>query len=271
MWHKLTPLFSKTAFDRIALINNHWSHFSLIQQIESGSYSLPVVKNVSKIENYYNNFKSPATNKIVKIMEFNGPTTFYPLVEKGVNVHAYNKGEYYDTSSQAQPDNIFDFRNNNSYFDKRIHGMDNKAYENPREFESKIFSALSPQNYIAGIVSLEELIQNNSINLSFKQISNIKIALKELKDTCQDIKAHQIAWAKNLHYFPDKYIPPLRVPENFSTQDLNLHSKLELAKSMEKMEKISCYLFKKQIPENDYKKALELFEDSFIQNLLNNI
>ena len=43
MWHKLTPLFAKTTMERIAAVNNHLSHFSLIQQIESDAFKPPVI------------------------------------------------------------------------------------------------------------------------------------------------------------------------------------------------------------------------------------
>lgn len=69
MWHKLTPLFAKTAMGRIATVNNHRSHFSLIQQKESGAFKSPIIKNVPAISDCYVHFPSMKTNKIVKLLE----------------------------------------------------------------------------------------------------------------------------------------------------------------------------------------------------------
>lgn len=267
MWHKLTPLFAKTAFDRIAIIQNHWNHYSLIQQIEKGNFTPPVLKNVSPISNYYLHFPSDSTNKIDKIFEYNCPTYFYPLTQKGVNVHTYKKGEHLDTASQPVPDNVFDFRNS-QYQDKRVHGMDHKAYENPRELDSKIFSNISKKKYMDGLDDLESLIRSNIIDITKTQLNNIQTALTNLKYSCDNINEHQLIWAQNVHYFPKEFIPPMRVPNNFSTQDLRQEFKEHLEFSQERMQKISNYLYAQKVPENDLKKALEYLNDSFIQKLL---
>lgn len=266
MWHKLTPLFAKTAFERIALVNNHWNHFGMIQKIESGAFKPPILRNVSPIEDYYIHFSSSSTNKIVKLMEYNGPTPFYPLVEKGVDVHVYKKGEHLHTQSQSDPDNVFDFKET-VYEDKRTHGMDNKAYENPREFESRIFSNLSKHKYIEGLTNLESLIRENIIDLTQDQLKHIGLALNKLKNTCEDLIEHQKTWAQTLHHFPDRYIPSMKIPKNFCIDDLKPEFKIQLEQAHNKMQKISDYLFKQKLPENDYKRAIEFFEDSFIQEL----
>lgn len=86
--------------------------------MESGAFKSPLIKNVPAILDCYVHFLSIKTNKIVKLLEYYGLTKFYPLVEKG---------EYLDTTSQSEPNNVFDFEEV-EYKDKRIHGMDNKAF-----------------------------------------------------------------------------------------------------------------------------------------------
>lgn len=126
VWHKLTPLFTRNIYNRLAVVNNHWNHYPIIQQIESGAFRPYIQKNVDPIKDYYLDFPVPLSNKIAKILEYNGPTNFFPLKQKGVDVHTYKKGEFVDTSSQAEPDDVFDFKNS-QFEDKRIHGMDHKA------------------------------------------------------------------------------------------------------------------------------------------------
>lgn len=270
MWHKLTPLFCRTIFDRIVLVNNHWDHYPLIQRIESGAFKPPITKNVPPIENYYYNFPAPATNKIVKILEYNGPTNFYPLSKQGVDVHAYTKGEFLHTYSQTSPDVTLDFRES-SFQDKRAHGNDFKAYENPREFECRTFSNISEEKFLNGLTGFEALINSNLPELTIDQLNNISKAIKQLKNTCNNIAEHQIAWAQTLHYFPDKYIPPMRVPQNFCIQDLKPEALSAFTKSHIRMNKISDLLKKCNVPKNDYKKALDIFQDSNIQAILTKI
>lgn len=53
MWHKATPLFTRNIFDRIAVVNNHWSHYPVIQRIESGGYMPGISKSVAPLINPY--------------------------------------------------------------------------------------------------------------------------------------------------------------------------------------------------------------------------
>lgn len=52
----------------------------------------------------------------------------------------------WDTCSQKEPDTMFDMRNS-SFKDTRIHGMDHKAIDNPREYDFRIFSQVTPTQY----------------------------------------------------------------------------------------------------------------------------
>ena len=89
-----------------------------------------------------------------------------------------------------------------------------------------------------------------------------------MKVTCDNLIEHQQIWAKNLHIFPDNYIPPIRVPKNFSVNDLKPNILQELEKSTLHMQRVSDELFKCKIPKNDYEKAAELLNGSFMQELL---
>lgn len=71
----------------------------------------------------------------------------------------------------------------------------------------------------------------NIIDLTAQQLDNISMALRKLKDNCDNLIEHQQVWAENLHVFPNNYIPPIRVPKNFSVNDLKPHILQELDKS----------------------------------------
>ena len=111
-FHSLTPLFARTITDRISLVSNHWSHYSLIQQLEAGSYPKPfpgtITKKVSSIENLYFTYKSSATNKINEVIEQNAVTYYGPLEEENVVISTYKPNIVLDTKTQAVPDLVFD-------------------------------------------------------------------------------------------------------------------------------------------------------------------
>lgn len=270
LFHKATPLFAKNIYDRIALVNNNWLHFETIQRIEGGAFkqNTNIIRNVSPIENYYIHFPAPSSNKIKNILEYNGPTNFFPLVQKGVDVHCFQPGEKLDTKTQTKPDNILDFKNS-TFEDKRTHGVDSKAYENPKEFESKIFSQLSKAKYERGIRAMENLITINIIDMTLERYEAIRNALNLLVETCDNLVEHQLVWAANLHHFPDKYIPPIKIPTNFSFADLCPEISLQIKKSEIKMKLISDRLYFLKAPENDLKRSItEYFADSEIQRIL---
>lgn len=270
--HKLTPIFSKTLVERAALVYLEWSHYAIIQQIEAGTFTklFPAIRQRADIiQDIYCNFASNPTNKICKMFEENGPTNFIVLKQNKVKVQTYKKGDTLDTQSQTAPDLKLDF-SESTYQDKRIHGMDYKAYENPREFESKIFSQLNEDKYFRGLLAIESLIMNSDLNLNKERLMAIKHALMMLNETSNDLIKHQKVWAESLHLFPEKYIPPLRVPKNFAIQDLKKEILEEFLKSKIRMQKISALLYARKIPENDLKAAVDLFEDSEMKQLLSN-
>lgn len=94
--------------------------------------------------------------------------------------------------------------------------------------------------------------------------------MHDLKASCNNFAKHQVIWALGLHLF-DKigFVPPIRVPENFSTRNFTLETLKALEKEGFRMQKISDYLNKKKIPHNKggtfSNEALDLLEDSEIK------
>ena len=262
LWHRLTPVFARTWLDKVALINNHWSHYHLIKQLEKKK-RFPILK-----ETWYQDFSTPETNKISKIMESNVITNFKELLDNGVKIFTYTPGIHLDTYSQKQPDAIFD-GHESSKADKRVHGLDQKAEEKPIQGSSKMFSNVKTDKYhrlldthYAGMVA-------NTIDMSLENLQQTERALVSLKITCEHFAKHQLVWASNLHLFPDNYIPPLRLPENFATRNLHPNILEALEKSRLRMHRISNILYVRKIdPKSDFAEAARLVEDSEIQRLL---
>ena len=103
-FHKLTALFSRTQFDRIALVKNNWSHYSLLQQIQSGKIKTTVLKDI------YHGYPSGETQDLKKFLEQNHPIHFDSLSQYGVKAHYYTPGDFLDTKSQAEPDAVIEAR-----------------------------------------------------------------------------------------------------------------------------------------------------------------
>jgi len=70
------------------------------------------------------------------------------------------------------------------------------------------------------ITSFQQLLFNN-VPLSSDHQFKIRLGLQQLIDSCDDLELHQSIWAKIVYLFPNQYIPPLRVPKNFSIYDFD--------------------------------------------------
>jgi hypothetical protein len=57
--------------------------------------------------------------------------------------------------------------------------------------------------------------------LSAEQQLQIKLGLQQLIDSCDNLELHQVIWAEIIYSFPNQYIPPIRVPNNFSIYDFD--------------------------------------------------
>ena len=183
----------------------------------------------------------------------------------------FQKGILLNTQSQSEPDIIINM-SSGIFEDKRIHGVDMKAYQKaPREIESRMFSRLSSQDYKDSLMSFEQLIQNNLPNMPLSQYNNVRAALVELGNTCQDQNKHLMTWAKNLHFFPKEFIPPIRVTQNFYTGDLKPYMKENIKDATLGLTKISDKLYARNIPDKycDYGEALNLLNEGELANLFN--
>ena len=115
-------------------------------------------------------------------------------------------------------------------------------------------------------------------NKSALAIEEIREGLELLVKTCNNITEHQLVWAKYVKYFPNNYMPPMRVPSNFCIEDLNKVFKEKIPQIYIKIERVSDYLYKKKVPELKHQdlgkhsslpeEALDMFKDSFLQKIL---
>lgn len=266
--HKGTVFFARTLWEKAFFLNhpNGWSNaFGRIEIIEkkikasildSDRYCYiqfnPIPKNISKIS---------------AVIENNFLTNFSVLKNNGVKIMPYSKDIKIDICSQAQDDAVLDFSESN-YEIKKVIGIDQKAYNNPREGHGKVFSELTDMKYLDLLSSFEQELLSN-VTLTYDQTVNITKTIQLLRQHYNNFEKLQDVWAKGLHHMPEKYIPPLKVPNNFALSDLRSEFVDKINKANLKFHKISDCLFKKNIPENiDYIQASLLFEDSQIQQLM---
>ena len=263
-YHSCTALFAKTTYQQIVLLNNSWSHLKHIQAAKHPIESIPsdMYKPSKKI--------FPLLRKdFMGHQEINTPDNFIPLMEKGVKVEPYNsnniehKPVYF---SQANPDIIYVFKDS-QFIEKRSHAFDQKT-NNPGLGNNKVFSEITTQRYNSTIDRFEKHLR--SIQPITEQVLQ---TLTDLKKTSEDPQQHQIIWAKNIHLFPDNFVPPMRIPQNFSYNQFTEEALKKIKAAEIQLKKVSDYLYTKKIPQVNNgifsKEALDLFEDSFMQTILN--
>jgi len=265
IWHPFTSFFARNVYDLGALLNNDWSHYQTIQQVER-KYRFVTP------ENLYRNFptKMPSNkgSNIAQLTEQNVLTNFSESVKEGVKVNTYHKTIVANTFSQSQYDMSYDMKKAN-FTDKRIHGMDQKSSQNPREVNSNMLSGVSIDQYDTILTNFYRSLKTQyASSYSMDQFHILQVGLNSLKDTSEDFGKHQLAWASILHHFPNNSIPPLRLPHNFALRDLTRESLDLLRKSEIRMEKISNLLHVRKVSTKDYKQAIALFEDTEIQRIL---
>lgn len=262
MLHSCCALFARSIYEKIVLLNSNWSNLTHIQ---AAHVPTPVFPHMYKP---FNQTFSYHKKHLIGIQEENTPSNFASLIKEGVIVEPYNEVNKEHTPvylPQANPDIIFIFKNS-KFIDKRTHALDQKT-NNPGIGNNKMLSEITPQRYNSTLDRLEkELKINNYLN---NEILNVFIQLKE---TANNFEIHQNIWANNLHFFPNKFIPPLKLPQNFSYAQLTEHAKHQIKIAESRMTKISELLYNKKIPQINHgkfpKEALDLFENSEMQNLL---
>jgi hypothetical protein len=236
IWHPFTPYYARNFFDYVALINNDWSHYQTIQQLEKK-------QRIVLPENLYKNFPTIKTKTIAQALEENLITNFHPSLQYKINVQTYKKYLRLDTAAQAEPDLSFDMSKNNMFLDKRNHGLDQKSTQAPRALASNMFSNVSLDQY-------DQILDdfNKFLNITFYDIAPNKMHLMQqglihLKNTAHNFAQHQVAFASIVHLYPNNGIPPLRLPHNFALADLTDECVALLAKSNIKLRRISDLLY----------------------------
>ena len=262
VFHKATAYFARSPWDFAALINNSWSHYSVILKTESLLTTRFIYPTNNLIYSTFNKtYNLP--DRFCDFVENNTLTNFSTLYDLNVTISPF-LNQTLDSRTQAKPDVVLDFSKSEHFEDKRVHGMDLKVVKNPGIAKSTILSDIS-------VIKYQLILDNLSTTMQSSSTNSVKQALNALKKTSYDLKEHQIVWANNLHLFPSTFIPPLRVPNNFSAQDLHPEFLQKLALANVRMQKVSDYLFFKNIPptiqDSLPESALDLFNDSFIQQI----
>lgn len=264
-YHSCTALFTKSIYDKIVLLNSNWTHMHHIQVAQNCQ------KYIDKPFSMYKNFNQTFSYKktyFIGIQEENIPSNFESLIQKGVIVEPYD--EQNSTHKpvhkiQAQPDIINNFAES-SFRDKRCHAMDQKT-NNPGLGNNKLLSEITSQRYESTLMRFQR-----HFLLHYNVSREVEQALNELNETKNNFINHQLIWAKNLHLFPDTFIPPLKLPQNFSYAQLTLEALQSIKISEIRLQKISTSLYQLKIPEINHGKfpneALDLFNGSFLQELL---
>lgn len=263
-FHPLTGWFTRQLTERIVLVKHHWSHYPIILKAEKAGFV------DSKTYNCYLSFNSTEKNSLREVFEHNLVTNYVPIIRAGALVTSYKK-QLMDTKPQAEPDLVVDL-SNASFIDKRVHGLDQKSGRSNLG-SSLIYSHMDPRVYQNKLKVLQSQLFHRNQNL--KNADEIATAISSLGHSCSNLDLHQLVWAKTVHLFPGGFIPPMRIPTNFSLREAHsdfLHA-LQLAEL--KVAKISDYLYFKQIraPINPYTKGvpddvLDLFNDSYMQQLM---
>lgn len=262
-FHSCTVLFAKSVYEKAVLINNSWTNMQHIQASHP-----PKQKTPTNMYRDYGQTFSYKKEHFIGIQEENAPSNFAPLIKKGVKVEPYDfknlehKPVYFP---QENPDIIFNFKDS-QFKDKRIHALDQKT-NNPGLGKNKILSEISEVRYESTITRVQK-----EFLINFPPNNEIQKVLKDLKNTCNDLTAHQLVWAQNLHLFPDNFIPPLKIPQNFSYSQLTPEALREIKIAELRMKKVSDFLYAKKVPQINHgtfsKEALDFLQDSEMQRLL---
>ncbi len=191
IWHPMTSFFARKATDYAAVLNNHWSHYTMIERFKHNK--IPYKSDIK-----YAHFETPDVKSISKVTEHNLITNFTGLLSRNIKLYGYNKHITLHSQNQARDDIILDFREAHyPVIDRRIHGLDQKATSNIRDPSSKIFSQISEQDY-RNLLDIQGKLITNNADTSHE----IKIALENLGQAANDFEKQQKIWAEVVHLFP---------------------------------------------------------------------
>lgn len=259
-WHTCTAYFAQDLPEKIALINNSWNHFKNLESLHAKKSFLETTQHIYKPFNITFEYKR---TDLIGQHEENIPSSFVPLINKGVIIEPYNNkihDQYLTYKPQSCPDVIFNFRDS-IFSEKRILALDQKTTNNPGIGNNKLLSQISEQRYFTTLDYLANELRRKGLITA-----TISEALLKLKQTCNDITQHQISWAEYIHCFPENYIPPLKLTRNFSYDQLTQDFLRKVSFAEIRLKRISDLLFAKKIPQVNHgifpKEALEILKDS---------
>lgn len=245
--HKATVYFSKTAFDYAACINSNWAFFHSLEKLKV---------NFPYNEITYKNTPIPLRTKwpFDKVVEHNLKTNFCSWSLFGTELLTYqeavSKGLKRDSYHQACDDIIIDNRNaHGPIIDRKIRGLDQKAYaaKNIKDASSLVLSNVSVAEYNTILRNHYNLLQSNCTNLSYSDRELLEKTLINLDSYSNIPHKHFDYWLESVHVFPNEFVPPIKVPNNFSILDFSEESLREYNLSREKVEKISAILYKNNV------------------------
>lgn len=273
--HNVTPLFMRSFLERGSFLNlpQGWQKYhNIITYLDSKGFRTEPLPS-----NFYQNHKAPSTTSFQKLIEHNLLTNFVPLRNKNVIINNYDNTIILDSKGQECPDAAFDLKKS-PFNDTRIIAMDQKSNPSEKGLANHILSNITEAAYTKGIRRYQsELFYRNSLHNIPLATEEIRQGLELLVKTCNKLEEHQLVWANYVKYFPNDFMPPLKVPSNFCVADLNDNLKVKIPQINAKIERISNYLYKKNIPElkKEYhgtyslpEEALDLFQDSYLQKIL---
>jgi hypothetical protein len=137
--------------------------------------------------------------------------------------------------------------------------MDQKSNPGEKSLANHILSNVTEANYIKVIRRYQsDLFYRSSLHNISLATEEIRQGLELLIKTCNKLEEHQIIWANYVKYFPNNFMPPLKVPSNFRVADLNDNFKVKILQIHVQFLRVSNYLYKKKnIPE--LKKETQVF------------
>jgi len=258
-YHPLTAWFARKFEERIVLLRSNWSHYNPIANAEKNGYLTSNLKDNSSYKNFSGNSYS-----FKQAVEYNLQTNYLHWIKNSVKLSEY-RGQQLNTKNQPEPDMVADFSNSN-FHDKRIHGLDQKSGKADMGISS-IYSTMENKTYLKKLKHFQAQLFHHCDSTTLDVFAITK-AFHTLGNTCNDLKAHQLVWANNVHLFTDKFIPPMRVPDHFSLEDATPEFVLLIKKAEIKVTQISNFLYAKRVPDNLNRPPEDLFYDSELQKML---
>lgn len=152
--------------------------------------------------------------------------------------------------------------------DKRIHSIDQKSGKTALTCVG--LSEIEKKDYEQKLRQFSAKLLYKYPDLDSQLVYHI---MDDLFSSCDTFQEHQIIWATNLHIFPSGFLPPIKVPNNFSLEDLRPEFIEFVHKARVTIYRISDFLYDQNIPQINPdnplpEEALNLFSNSEIQKII---